>query len=165
MTQWVRPGDPLMTHWVILGDPFMAEMQKEHKPGLWLSKDSSFVCVVGVYERLPSKLSILSFFEKQCGMWFTHLNLGSSNQNGLHRWSILASYVRHFCLWEPDITNDKEYVHLVVNMPRSFPSSWLITGCVTRETRSVPLIQKELLTLPEHLSSPQVLVGFMLLHL
>ena len=94
MTQWVRPGDPLMTHWVILGDPFMAEMQKEHKPGLWLSKDSSFVCVVGVYERLPSKLSILSFFEKQCGMWFTYLNLSSSNQSGLHRWPIFASYVR-----------------------------------------------------------------------
>jgi hypothetical protein len=37
--------------------------------------------------------------------------------------------------------------------------SWLITGFVTRLTRRVPLVEHELLTLPEHLSSPPVFKG------
>jgi hypothetical protein len=40
---------------------------------------------------------------------------------------------------------------------RSFPHSWLITGCVTRLTRWVPLVEQELFILPEHLRSPSVL--------
>jgi hypothetical protein len=42
---------------------------------------------------------------------------------------------------------------------RSFPHSWLITGFVTRLTRRVPLVEQELFTLPEHLSSPPVFSG------
>ena len=38
----------------------------------------------------------------------------------------------------------------------SFPHSRLITGFVTRVIRRVPLVEQELLTLPEHLSSPPV---------
>jgi hypothetical protein len=41
----------------------------------------------------------------------------------------------------------------------SFPHSRLITGCVTRLTRRVPLVEQELLTLPEHLNSPPVFSG------
>ena len=37
--------------------------------------------------------------------------------------------------------------------------SWLITGFVTRLSRRVPLVEQELLTLSEHLSSPPVLSG------
>ena len=48
---------------------------------------------------------------------------------------------------------------------RSFPHSWLITGFVTRLTRWVSLVEYELLTLPDHLSSTPVLVGFVLLNL
>jgi hypothetical protein len=40
------------------------------------------------------------------------------------------------------------------NTSRSFPHSRLITGFVTRLTRRVPLVDQELLTLPEHMSSP-----------
>jgi len=36
---------------------------------------------------------------------------------------------------------------------------------VTRLSRQVPLVEQELLTLPEHLSSPPVFVGFVLLDL
>jgi hypothetical protein len=36
----------------------------------------------------------------------------------------------------------------------------LITGVVTRLTRQAPLVEKELLIFPEHLSSPRFLVGF-----
>jgi hypothetical protein len=48
---------------------------------------------------------------------------------------------------------------LVLNTSRSFPHSWLITGFVTRLTRRVSLVEHELLTLPEHLSSPLVISG------
>jgi hypothetical protein len=42
---------------------------------------------------------------------------------------------------------------------RSFPRSWLITGFVARITRRVTLVEQELLTFPEHLSSPPVFSG------
>jgi hypothetical protein len=39
---------------------------------------------------------------------------------------------------------------------RSFPHWWLITRFIDRLTRRIPLVEPELLTLPEHLSSPPV---------
>jgi hypothetical protein len=57
------------------------------------------------------------------------------------------------------------YVPLVVRTFRIFPHSWFITGFVTRLTRRVPLVEHELLTLPEHPSSTPVLVGIVLLDL
>jgi hypothetical protein len=62
-------------------------------------------------------------------------------------------------LWHIYVTNDHVYVPLVINTFRSFPHTWLITGFVTRSTRRVSLVEQELLTLPEHLSSPPVFVG------
>jgi hypothetical protein len=44
---------------------------------------------------------------------------------------------------------DHEYLPLVVSTSRSFPRSRLITRFVTRLTRRVPLVEQELLTLPE----------------
>jgi hypothetical protein len=63
-------------------------------------------------------------------------------------------------LWNMCVTNDHGYVPLVVSTSRSFPHSWLITGFVTRLTRRVPLVEHELLTLPEHMSSPPVFCWF-----
>ena len=51
------------------------------------------------------------------------------------------------------------YVPLVVNTSRSFPHSRLNTGFVTRLTWRMPIVEQELLTLPEHLSSPVVFSG------
>ena len=51
------------------------------------------------------------------------------------------------------------YVRFVVNTSRSFPHSRLITGFVTRLTWRMSLVEQELLTLPEHLSSPPVHSG------
>jgi len=51
----------------------------------------------------------------------------------------------------------QQQTHLYISdfyTSRSFPRSWLITGFVTRLTRRVSLVEQELLTLPEHLSSP-----------
>ena len=62
-------------------------------------------------------------------------------------------------LWNICVTNDNEYVPLVANTSRSFPNAWLITGFVTRLPRRVPLVEQELLTLPEHLGSPPVVSG------
>jgi hypothetical protein len=61
--------------------------------------------------------------------------------------------------WNICVTNDHGDVPLVVNTSRSFPHSWLVTGFVTRLTRRMPLVEQELPTLPEHLSSPQVFSG------
>jgi hypothetical protein len=47
----------------------------------------------------------------------------------------------------------------VVNTSWSVPNSWLITGFVTRLTRRMPLVERELPTLPEHLSSCPVFSG------
>ena len=52
-------------------------------------------------------------------------------------------------------TNDLMYVPLV-NTSCCFPHSWHITGFVTRVTRRVPLVEQELLNIPEHLRSPPV---------
>ena len=51
------------------------------------------------------------------------------------------------------------YFPLVIDTSRSFPHSWLINGFVTILTRRVPLVEQELFTLPEHLSSPPVFSG------
>jgi hypothetical protein len=51
------------------------------------------------------------------------------------------------------------YVPLVVNISRSFPHSWFITGFVTKLTRRVPLVEQELLTISEQMNSPPILSG------
>jgi hypothetical protein len=62
-------------------------------------------------------------------------------------------------LWNICVTNYQGYVPLVINTSRSFSHSRLITGFVARLTRRVPLVEQELLTLREHLSSPPVFCG------
>jgi hypothetical protein len=62
-------------------------------------------------------------------------------------------------LWNIGVTNDHGYVPLVVSTSRFFPHSWLITGFITRLTRHVPLVEQELLSIPEHLNSPPVFSG------
>jgi hypothetical protein len=66
-------------------------------------------------------------------------------------------------LWNICVTNDHGYVPLVVNTSWPFPHSWLITGFVSKLTRRLSLVAKELPTLPKHLFSP--LVGLVLLDL
>ena len=55
--------------------------------------------------------------------------------------------------------NDQWYVPSVVITIRSYRHSWLITRFVKQVTRRVPLVDQELLTLPEHMSSPPVFSG------
>jgi hypothetical protein len=74
-----------------------------------------------------------------------------------------SSFWKFYCLYHELI--DDGYVPLVVAISRFFPHSWLITDFVTRLTRRVPLVEEELLTLSKHLSSPALLVGFVLLDL
>jgi len=69
-------------------------------------------------------------------------------------------------MWNICVTNDHGYLPFVVSTSQFFPHSGLITGFVTRLTRQVTLVEpQELLTLSEHLSSPRLLVGFVLLDL
>jgi hypothetical protein len=76
--------------------------------------------------------------------------------------SLRKFYGRHHDLFNRyviSVTNDHGYVPLVVNTSRFFPHSWLITGFITRLARRVPLVEQELFTLLEHLSSPPVISG------
>jgi hypothetical protein len=58
-----------------------------------------------------------------------------------------------------------QQLHVAVLGAGPFLIHDLITGFVTRLTQQVPLVEQELLTLPEHLSSPPVFSGFVLLDL
>jgi hypothetical protein len=71
----------------------------------------------------------------------------------------LKFYSRHHDRYGTCITDDHGNHPLVVNTFRSFPHSWLVTGFVTRVTRRVPLVEQEVLTIPQHLSSPPVFIG------
>ena len=62
-------------------------------------------------------------------------------------------------LWNICVTNDHGYIPLVAITSRSFPHSWLLTGFASRLTRRLPLVEQELLTLPELLSSTPVFSG------
>ena len=50
---------------------------------------------------------------------------------------------------------------MAVLSSRSFSYAWLITEFVTK----VPLVEQEMFILSEHMSSPRLLVGFVLLDL
>ena len=57
------------------------------------------------------------------------------------------------------------YVLFEVIIIQSFPHLWFITGFVTRVTRQVSHVEQDLLTSPEHLNSPQVFSGLVLINL
>ena len=50
------------------------------------------------------------------------------------------------------VTNDHAYVQLLVITSLSCSRAWLVTRFVTRLTRRLPLVEQELLSLPEHMS-------------
>jgi hypothetical protein len=71
-------------------------------------------------------------------------------------WLTVIEYLYH---------NDHRYVPLIVSTAWSFTHSLLINGFVTIFTRRVSLMDQDLQTLLEHLSSPRSLVGLLLLDL
>jgi hypothetical protein len=83
-----------------------------------------------------------------------NLNISNSNLKEKAYQSLVRPTLEYACTtWDPYQQNNKHHIELVVNTSRSFLYSRLITGFVTRLTRRVPLVEQELLTLPEHLSS------------
>ena len=70
----------------------------------------------------------------------------------------VKSLLRKFYGRHHDLVN-RYGIHVSVSQMTTCSHSWLITGFVTRLTRRVPLVKQELLTLPEHLSSPPVFSG------
>jgi hypothetical protein len=84
------------------------------------------------------------------GFHFIKLKSSLRNFCGRHHWPLL-----NIC-----VTINHGYVPPVVSTFRSFPHSWFITGFVTRLSLRVPLVEQELLTLPDHLRSPPVFRGF-----
>jgi hypothetical protein len=80
----------------------------------------------------------------------------------------LKSSLRKFCGRHHDLVNrygtsvsqiTTDMFHLSWTLSGSFPHSWLITGFATRVILRAPLMEQELLTLPEHMSSPLFFSG------
>ena len=121
--------------------------------GVYSSQLIRYSRACGSYQDLLDRGLLLT--RKLLSQGFLLVNLKSS---------LRKFYGRHhewlgWSLWNICVTNDHGYVPLVVNKSRSFPRSWLITGFVTRLTQRVSLVEQELPTLPEHLSSPPVFSG------
>jgi hypothetical protein len=81
---------------------------------------------------LLDRLFSVLLTRKLLNQWFLLVKLKSSKVLRSPPWL-------SWPLWNICITNDHEYIPLVVNTSRAFPHSWLITGFVTRLTRRVPL--------------------------
>jgi hypothetical protein len=94
--------------------------------------------------------STSNFFSSWYSWKLAHLPLNNS---------LPPSLTHSLTHWNICVTNDHGYVPLVIITSRSFPHSWLITGSVTRLKRWVQLAEQELITLPEHLSSPPAFSG------
>ena len=58
-----------------------------------------------------------------------------------------------------DFTRVSQITTDMFHLCKHFPHLWLITGFATRVPGRVPLVEQELFTLPEHLSSPPVFSG------
>ena len=124
---------------------------------------------IGRWEQFHSFTYLNIRYSRACGSYQDFLDRGLllTRKLGFHLVKLKSSlrkfYGRHHDLVDgygiSVVTNDHGYVPLVVNTSRSFPHSRLITGFVTRLTRWVPLVEQELLTLPEHPSSPPFFSG------
>jgi hypothetical protein len=125
--------------------------------GVYISQMIRYSRVCGSYQDFLDRGLVLT--RKLMNQWFLLVKLKSS---------LRKFYGRHHDLVDRygiSVTNDHGYVPFVVSISRSFPHSRLITGFVTRLTRRVPLVEQELLTLPEHQIPPQLSLGFVLLDL
>ena len=110
----------------------------------------------------PSKIFIWGNLVKFANRIYAPTLLQSTikKNNRIKNWAKLFVLKRGFITFHTEfLGNGQGYVPLVVNTSRSYPRSWLITGFVTRWTRRVLLVELELLTFPEHLSSPPVCSG------
>ena len=70
---------------------------------------------------------------------------------------IVFTFTEYLCHLHISQTNEHGFVPFFIITILSFPHSWFILGFVTRVTRRVALVEQELFTLPEYLSSPAVI--------
>ena len=96
--------------------------------------------------------SVVFFISRESWLWHFPWIVFNSNCNIFYcmsmTWLTIMEYLCH--KWPQICSTCRKHF---------FPYSWLITGFVTRLTRRVSLVEHELLTLPEHRSSPLVFSG------
>jgi hypothetical protein len=90
--------------------------------GVYISQLIRYSRACGSYQDFLDRGLLL--IRKLLNQWFLLVKLKSS----LRKWL-------GWPLWNIGVTNDHRYVPLVINISRSFPRSWLITGFVTSLTR------------------------------
>ena len=82
----------------------------------------------------------------------------------LKSWRMFYGRHHDYSLRNICVINDILRLIVVIRM-WSFPHSWRITGFVTIITRGVPHAKQERRTFPEHMCSPSVVKGFLLLYI
>jgi hypothetical protein len=92
---------------------------------------------------------------RACGSYQDFLDRGLLLTRKLLNLVKLKSSLRKFDRYGLSVSQ----ITTISSTSRSFPHSWLITGFVTILKWRVPPVEQELFTLPDHLSSPQVLSG------
>ena len=112
-----------------------------------------------------------SRYSRVCGSYHNFLNRGCCLQGNYYStgcyWLSWSHHFESFKVATMTWLTATEY--LCYKWPRIcsicrehfpvFPHSWLITGFVTGSTRRLPLVEQELLTFPEHRSSPPIFSG------
>ena len=97
-------------------------------------------------------------YSRACNSYENFLDIGLLHTMKLLNQSLQSPLWLCWPLWNICVTNYHRYVPLVVNTSESFPHLRSITGFLTRLTGWVPLVEQELLTIPEHLNSPSLCV-------
>jgi hypothetical protein len=124
---------------------------------IYMWQHSSSTCIWSIYLLVHTIFQSLWFLS-----WFPWLRVAANKEATEPRVPLAQVEVITAKVWRsPPWLGWPLWWNICVtyNTSRSFPHSWFISGFVTRLTRRVPLVEQELLTLPEYLSSPPVFSG------
>ena len=130
-----------------------------HSYGVYISQLIRCSIACGWYHDFRDRASLLT--KKLLNQVFLVVKLKSSLRKVYCRrhYGLFSSYgifVSQMTTW---------YVPFSSSQPPPLSHSWIVTEFVTRVTLRVPLMKQELLTLPEHTSSPlPVFVEFVMLN-
>ena len=131
---WVRTK--LYSNFNIVNFPFVCSNILA-APGVYISQLIRYLRACGSYKEILDRGLLLT--RKLLNQGFLVVKLKPS----LWQFYVATTVMENLCHKWPRICSTC----------RSFLHSWLITEFVTRFTRRVPLVEQELLTLPEHMCS------------
>jgi hypothetical protein len=126
----------------------------------WWVWEQHICCRVLNYLLFTIYVQLLTHYLWRRGIWYCLHEVKCENWQEiivLMIYIITLEIISRIIYVKDQMTTDMFYLSL--HTSRSFPHLWLITGCVTRLKRRMPLVEQYLLTLPKHLRSPPVFSG------